>query len=206
MKKRILSVFILIFGVFVLLCVSKNITLAIFESEKTAFSSSKVELETPEITATPSVANFQVRSQQPSQDPCLMDAETTSSADLEISSSASNEENAVEPSRSPVVGQDSREVRISRPKKVLLKPGQTKDFRIYLIPADITDAQVVFETEDETIAEISPCEIPEEELNRTAGCNITGLQPGRTVVNITVTSEKGNCTDSCIIIVGDDFM
>lgn len=193
MKNRILIAFILSFGVFVLLCASENIT------------ATKVEIETPEIAVTPSVTNYQVHSQQPSQCPSLGDIEATPSAGLETPSPTLSAENIVEPSKSPVTSQGIQEVRISRPKRVLLKPGQSTNFRIYLMPTDITDAKVVFEIEDETIAKLSSYEIPEK-LKETSGCTITGLKPGKTVINITVTSEKGNCTDSCIIIVGDGFM
>ena len=55
MKKRILITFILVFGVFGLLCASKNIA-ATINREKTASASGSVEFEIPEIIATPSVA------------------------------------------------------------------------------------------------------------------------------------------------------
>ena len=182
MKKRILIAFILSFGIFVLLCASENSTATILEGDKKIVSASnKVEVETPEITATPS-------------------------SKLEIPSPTLSAENIVEQSQYPAASQGIQEVRISRPKRVLLKPGESTNFRIFLMPTDITDAKVVFEIEDKTIAELSYYGIPEELKETAACCTITGLQPGRTVINITVTSEKGSCTDSCIIVVGDDFM
>lgn len=206
MKKWILIAFVLSFGVFVLLYASENSMATIFERDKKVASDShETELETTEITATPLVSIYQERSQQPSQTPWLEDIESTPSVELEIPSPTLSTENTEGTSQTPVDSQLTQEVRISRPKKVLLKPDQTTNFIIYLMPTDITDAKVVFEIEDETIAKLSTCEIPKE-LKETAGCTITGLKPGRTIVNITVTSEKGNCTDSCIIIVGDDIM
>ena len=204
MKKRILITFILVFGVFGLLCASKNIA-ATINREKTASASGSVEFEIPEIIATPSVNDFSMRSQKPSQDPHLADVETTPPADLGISSSASDTENEAKPSLSPLINQNTQQIQISRPKKVLLKPGQTTNFRIFLMPVSIAEAQVEFEIEDESIAALSPCSFSEE-LEKNKACSITGIKPGRTVINITVTSENRIYTDSCIIIVEDDLM
>lgn len=109
------------------------------------------------------------------------------------------------PSLSPLINQNTQQIQISRPKKVLLKPGQTTNFRIFLMPVSIAEAQVEFEIEDESIAALSPCSFSEE-LEKTKDCSITGIKPGRTVINITVTSENRIYTDSCIIIVEDNLM
>ena len=73
------------------------------------------------------------------------------------------------------------------------------------MPVSIAEAQVEFEIEDESIAALSPCSFSEE-LEKNKACSITGIKPGRTVINITVTSENRIYTDSCIIIVEDDLM